>query len=258
MTNYSKSISAFCLLLLVSVGLWLTYPFYTSPVNKSPILVAPAAGSFLSTQKKISNSKDSSDTTNGEKTDSEQNIEVTDELRSLRQQLKSQLEANARLRDEIKYFRSLLADQDIQNGFEDDNPFNNETQSDERMGFEHERELKRADLFDEALARESSDPDSAKLLTDKANRLLETAKLDGSEMSDVICGETLCRIELKNQDEDALRSLLNYAPMLLELSAESFTWVDEYEDGSSIAAFYLSKDGFSLPGTDQWAFLNSH
>jgi len=169
------------------------------------------------------------------------------ELKSLRDQLRAQRGENARQAREIERLSDLLADGGYQDDSVCDDEFDDELVSVEISQREKALAAERSAVLDRALAAENFDHEGSNALQARVAELLRSQHFEGSLLAQAECGQTLCRVELQHQGEDAERTFVDFSPLLLERNAEGFIEIIEYEDGGKGALIYLSRDGFGLP-----------
>lgn len=243
-----KKLSNFCIpaLMISAVGFGYSY-FLTSSARASN----PYSGLAEKTQSRSSAAQATLVSSGSNAADDKTLRQLTTELRSLEQQLQSQLQQNAQLVLQINNLSELSTDQEVENEITCAEDMEDELLSAEDMEKEKALITLQTELFDNTLWEESVDTEQIQKLTAEIDDLLEGESISGSTLVNVECGVSLCRVALQHKDVNAQNDFINISQILLEMRSDSFIDLVDYGDGTTGTALYLSRDGFSLPHREQ-------
>ncbi len=106
----------------------------------------------------------------------------------------------------------------------------------------------RLEAIEATLRHEAIDATWVAQATDAIEQAMEDKALAGSELHDLECRSTLCRVEVAHQNPIAradfmLRFAMMVGPVLPSMTAQPI----EGDDGSSTSSIYLARQGYELP-----------
>ena len=116
----------------------------------------------------------------------------------------------------------------------------------ELTGQEYDRAV--ADGFEEQLEEQAVDPEWAQARREAFDSFFATDKVAGARLGEVICGSTLCRLEISLDTHDDRRLLLDEVSGLLEANAHGFAHIEDDDDLE--IQVYLGRADTALPVTE--------
>ncbi len=106
----------------------------------------------------------------------------------------------------------------------------------------------RASFLDESFMAERADPSWSMAAAESVSRDLPSNALENSQLSDVACQSSLCRIQATHADINAEQTfLLELGNLNAFQNGEAFLVTTPRQDGSMATTIYVSRSGQSLP-----------
>ena len=85
---------------------------------------------------------------------------------------------------------------------------------------------------------------------DQVRETLSPQTRDGLELVGADCRSTLCRLEFFHENQEAMENVIREVPHQLGWQTNGHMRLLHHPDGSSNAVLYLSRDGYSLPKSE--------